>query len=218
MEPDMSRGALRLGMRALMGLALAAAAASPAWAVYKVVGPNGQVTFTDVPPAGATATPLSGLGDTPAQAPEQLPRHLRELQSNAPVVIYTTPNCSACEDGLHMLQQRGIPYARKTITSPRDAQAFKALDPGLRVPLLSVAGVQLAPGFDSAAWNQALNAAGYPPRSELPPGYHFAPGQPLVPAAAAPAGTAGPGRGAASSGQPPVVPPPNPNAPPGFKF
>ena len=32
-------------------LALLAALAAPsAWAVYKVVGPNGQITFTDVPP------------------------------------------------------------------------------------------------------------------------------------------------------------------------
>ncbi len=218
MGRNMTLGIVGRGTRALCGLALAIAAGSPAWAVYRVVGPDGTVTFTDVPPSGSTATRLPGLGNAAPPSAGQLPQHLLALQHSAPVVIYTTPQCQACEDGLHMLRERGIPYTQKSITSPRDAEAFKAIDPSLRVPLLSVAGVPLSPGFDSAAWSQALSAAGYPARSELPPGYHFAAPQPLVPPPAAPPGATGPGHASASSGQPPVVAPPNPNAPPGFKF
>ncbi|MDE2119287.1 MAG: glutaredoxin family protein [Betaproteobacteria bacterium] len=220
MGPIVTAGSLRSCARALCGLAMAAAAASPAWAVYKVVGPDGQVTFTDVPPAGATATPVPGLGDGPAPAAAELPRHLRELQRQAPVVIYTAPQCTACDDGLRMLRERGIPYTQKSVSSPQDVEAFKALDPGLTVPLLSVAGVQLPPGFNSSSWEQALSAAGYPHSSELPAGYRFAPAQPLAPAApGAPAqGPAGSGHSAGSSASPSVLPAPNPKAPPGFKF
>lgn len=214
--------AYRLGhcARALCGLALAAAAASPACAVYKVVGPDGQVTFTDVPPPGAAATPVPGVGDDAPRPAGELPPHLRELQRQAPVVIYTAPQCTACDDGLRMLRERGIPYTQKSVSSPQDVEAFRVLDPSLTVPLLSVAGVQLPPGFNSSSWEQALSAAGYPHSSELPAGYHFAPAQPLAPAApGAPArGPAGSAHAAGSSASPSVLPAPNPKAPPGFKF
>lgn len=214
----MTPGLVGSGARVLCALAVAAAAGSPAWAVYKVVGRDGTVTFTDVPPPGEPATQVPGLGNASAASSAQLPRHLRELQHDAPVVIYTTPRCQACDDGLQLLRERGIPYTQKSITSPQDAQAFKALDPSLRVPLLSVAGVPLSPGFDASSWEQALHAAGYPPKSELPPGYRFPAAQPLVPPAAAPSATTRSGSAPASAGQPSVLPPPNPNAPPGFKF
>ena len=206
--------------RALCALAVAAASASPAWAVYRVVGPDGHVTFTDVPPAGAAATLVPGLGTEPVQGANALPRHLRELQRQAPVVIYTGPQCNACDDGLRMLRERGIPYTQKSISSAQDVESFKAIDPSLQVPLLSVAGVQLPPGFNSASWGQALDAAGWPHRSELPPGYHFAPARPLTPAAASapPRGASSAARAAGSSAGPSVLPAPDPKAPPGFKF
>lgn len=209
--------AKRASTAVLLGLALCLAPAMPAWAVYKVVGPNGGVTFTDVPPAGSQAAPVTGL--PPASPRHELPEKLRQLQQQAPVVIYTTPNCKACDDGVRFLRGRGIPYTEKSVETAQDAQAFKAMDPEMRVPLLSVAGVDLPPGFDAGAWGQTLNAAGYPAKSELPPGYRFALPRPLVPASHPAAGTRGPSADpGATAAQPSVLPPPNPNAPPGFKF
>lgn len=196
----------------LLGLALCAAAAQPAWAIYKVVGPDGRVTFTDVPPASGVVQPVPGIADTPTTPDAALPPRLRDLQRQAPVVVYTTPRCTACDKGLEMLRERGIPYTEKTIATPQDAEAFKALDPDLHVPLLSVAGVRLTAGFDASAWNQALDAAGYPRKSLLPAGYRAAPAQPLVAPAASAASRGAP------AGHPPVLPTPSPHAPPGFKF
>lgn len=53
-----------------LALALLCAAAGPALAqrIYKSVGPDGRVTFTDKPPAGEVATPLSAPA-APAAAP-----------------------------------------------------------------------------------------------------------------------------------------------------
>ena len=213
------RRVLHSGAPALLGIVLLLGTAAPAWAVYKVVGPDGSVTFTDVPPSSAHAAVVPDVAATPAS---ELPRHLRELQRNAPVVIYTTPDCKACDAGVQLLRKRGIPYAEKTIVTPQDAQALKAMDPSMELPLLSVAGVDLSPGLNSGAWEQALNAAGYPRRSELPGSYRFAIPQSLVPAqSGAPAPGAAPVPApsrAAAPAQPPVVAPPDPNAPPGFKF
>ena len=219
------RNVLRLAPGLALGFALALGPAPAAWAVYKVVGPDGSVTFTDVPPSSGDATLLSG-GQTRARAPssstgEELPARLRQLEQQAPVVVYTAPGCKACDDGIQLLRQRGVPYSERTIVSPQDAQAFKAFDPQLQVPLLSVAGVKLSPGFNAGAWNQALDSAGYPQHSELPKDYRFPIPRSLTGnAAAAPglsAGTQG-AAGRASAPQPSVAPPPDPKAPPGFKF
>ncbi len=211
----MKQLAMRLAPQILVGLAMGLASTVPAWAVYKVVGPDGSVTFTDIPPSGGQASRLPGVSATPPQATGRLPAHLRQLQRQAPVLIYTSPDCKACDDGISFLRHRGIPYAARTILSPRDVRAFRAIEPGMRLPLLRVAGVDLAPGFSAAAWSQALNAAGYPRRSELPPGYRFAIPRPLAPNPAAPLRGQTP---AAAATQPPVQAPPDPNAPPGFKF
>lgn len=210
---------LRLRPRLLLGLVLAAAATTPAWAVYKVVGPDGSVTFTNIPPSapsGSVAT-VPGIAASPADAGNRLPARLSSLQRTAPVVIYTTPGCKACKDGVRLLQHKGIPYTEKTIVSAQDAAAFKRMDPGMRVPLLRIAGVELPPGFDAAAWEQSLHAAGYPEQSELPKGYRFALPQPLVPQQPAQPPRL-PAAAAASVPPAPVLPPPNPHAPPGFRF
>jgi glutaredoxin len=219
------RNVLRLAPGLVLGLALALGAAPAAWAVYKVVGPDGSVTFTDVPPSSGDATLLSGQRaqrrEPSPGTGDELPPQLRKLEQQAPVLIYTAPGCKACDDGIQLLRQRGVPYSEKTIVSPQDAQAFKAFDPQLQVPLLSVAGVRLSPGFNAGAWNQALDSAGYPQHSELPKDYRFPIPQPLTGNAAAAPGlnAAAPGpAGRASPPQPSVAPPPDPRAPPGFKF
>lgn len=219
------RHVLRLAPGFALGFALLLGPAPAAWAVYKVVGPDGSVTFTDVPPSSGGAAVQRSTAPR-AQAPasaggDELPPRLRQLQQQAPVVVYTAPACKACDDGIELLRQRGVPYDEKTIVSPQDAEAFKALDPGMQVPLLSVAGVKLSPGFNSAAWNQALNSAGYPQHSELPKDYRFAIPRPLAGTPAPLPGLPGSARapaGTTSPPQPSVAPPPDPNAPPGFKF
>jgi len=81
----------------LLGLALAATAAQ-AQGVYRVVGPDGAVTFTDRPPdAAARVEPLVRSGAPPASP--ALPPGLREVAARFPVVLYTVPQCAPCDRG-----------------------------------------------------------------------------------------------------------------------
>ncbi|MHB1666649.1 MAG: glutaredoxin family protein [Thiomonas sp.] len=200
---------------------LAALAAPSAWAVYKVVGPNGQITFTDIPPS-RPGEQVERIG-TPAQAQSEqgasrVPADLQPVVRKYPVVIYTTPQCPACDDGVHLLRQRGIPYSDKSVATPADVTAYKRISDGSeKLPLLTVAGVRLPVGFAPDAWNQALTAAGYPQQSRLPKDFAFAAPEDLVPVAAAsrPAKKASNPEGLPAA---PVLPPPNPKAPPGFQF
>jgi glutaredoxin len=205
-----------------LAMVLALLLAPSAWAVYKVVGPDGHVTFTDIPPsrAGEQVQHLA----IPAQAQRGqgaslIPTELAPVVRQYPVVIYTTPQCPACDDGIKFLRARGVPYTDKSITTPADVTAYKRVSHGSEtLPLLTVAGVQVRVGFDPAAWGQALTVAGYPQRSILPNDFTFATPEPLVPTAAASrpgADQAGNADGLPAS---PVQPPPNPKAPPGFQF
>jgi glutaredoxin len=217
----MRRPALMSMRTTILAAAIALLLAPSAWAVYKVVGPNGQITFTDIPPSRPGEQVQRVNTATPSQADQgasRIPADLQPVVRKYPVVIYTTPQCPACDDGVQLLRQRGVPYADKSITTPGDVTAYKRVSEGSeKLPLLTVAGVRLPVGFAPGPWNQALTAAGYPQQSHLPKDYAFAAPEALVPVAAA----SRPAKKAShADGLPPaqVLPPPNPKAPPGFQF
>lgn len=167
-------------------LAVAAAAALPAGAqqVFRIVGPDGKVTFSDQPPADAAAkaSPATA-GQRSAGAStgnSALPFELRQVASRYPVTLYTGPNCAPCASGRTFLSGRGVPFAERTVSTAEDIEALNRLTGGsAALPLLSV-GVQQLKGFSEPEWGQFLDAAGYPRSSQLPPGYRHAAATPLV--------------------------------------
>jgi hypothetical protein len=199
-----------------MTLALLAAA-SPAQALYKVVGPDGKVTYTDRPPVESTKVQPLGASGAP-DASESLPFELRQIASRYPVTLYTTGNCQACDAGRVQLRQRGVPYSEKTVSTPEDVEAYTKLSGSSDLPLLQI-GLQQLRGYSPGEWSSYLDAAGYPKQSSLPNTYQYAAASPLV----APKPTPAPQQAAASAPvaaapRPAPPPPPAGNAPPGFKF
>jgi glutaredoxin len=158
---------------------------SPAQALYKVVGPDGKVSYTDRPPIASndkisTVKPSGATTavDNPATS---LPAALRPVASKFPVVLYvTTSDCEPCNAGRSFLKQRGIPYAERSVTTTEDAEAFKRIAGANDVPALTI-GSQVLRGFSGSEWAQYLDAAGYPATSTLPSGYQHAEATPLVP-------------------------------------
>jgi hypothetical protein len=67
-------------------------AASPCHAQYKVVGPDGKVTYTDRAPASSNGkiTSLTARGGT-AVGDAALPLELRQAAARYPVTLYVTP-------------------------------------------------------------------------------------------------------------------------------
>lgn len=195
------------------------AASAPAWAIYKIVGPDGQITFSDIPPSNPGKDKVQQLSVSGQPQPDtaRLPAALREAMRKYPVTLYVTHDCPACDAGRKLLQERGVPFSERTVNTPADIQAYKKLvGDDLRMPRLALGSTRLSAGFNAESWNAALDAAGYPSKNELPKGYTQPAPQPLAPPrveapkASAPAGSALPAV--------PVKPPPNPKAPPGFQF
>lgn len=188
--------------------------------VYRIVGADGKVTFSDKPPASAEQGKITGTGvgaSSSAAGGSGLPFELRQVASKYPVTLYTAPQCAPCAGGRSMLTARGIPFAERTVSTPEDiAQFNKQMGDG-SLPVLNV-GAQRVKGFSESEWTQYLDAAGYPKTSILPAGFKNAAPSPLV-AVQKPAETA---PKAAEKPAPAVEPPPapaiTPTNPAGIQF
>ena len=183
---------------------LGATAVSIAQPVFRIVGPDGKVTFSDKPPAVSNAKVTSAAGSSGGGvASSSLPFELRQVAQKYPVTLYTGENCSPCQSARSMLITRGVPFSEKTVTTADDSQALLRLSGENSLPFATIGGQQLK-GFSEAEWTQFLNAAGYPAASTLPSTYRQSAATPLVTVAAAPATTApaAPARAAAPTPQP----------------
>jgi glutaredoxin len=176
---------------ALLGALLLASL--PSWALYKVVGPDGKVTYTDRAPVDASSkvSPVGRDGVSAVSAPETnpgptLPLELRQVMAKYPVTLYTAPDCAPCDGARQLLQQRGVPYAEKRVLSEADAAAFEAAVGSRTVPSATI-GKQPLRGFAANDWSVYLDAAGYPRESRLPRNWQAAAPTTVVarPAAAA---------------------------------
>ena len=176
--------------------------------VYRIVGPDGKVSFSDQPPpvtSNARATTSAGSrGASSGAAGSALPYELRQIANKYPVTLYTSENCGPCTSARSLLTGRGIPFTEKTILTPEDSKALQRLSGETSLPFATIGGQQLN-GFSDAEWTQFLNAAGYPAASVLPANYRQAAATPLVVVAAAPTD-------APAAANP--VPPARPAAPP----
>ncbi len=163
-----------------MTSALLALTAAQAQTVYRVVGPDGRVSFTDQPPApGEKATATSG-GKSVSAAPSGLPLELRQATSKYPVTLYTATDCSPCAGGRELLTSRGVPFTERTVNTAEDGEALKRLSGDLSLPLLTI-GTQRIKGLTPTEWEQYLTAAGYPATSLLPRNYRNPAATPLAP-------------------------------------
>ena len=165
-----------LALSLLMTLACAGAQAQ---GVYRIVGPDGKVTFSDRPPAEGNAQPARAAAAAPASANGALPYELRQVASRFPVTLYTGNDCAPCTSARNMLNARGVPFTERTVNTNEDIDALQRLSGSTSLPFGSIGGQQLS-GFSEAEWAQYLDAAGYPKQSQLPRNYRAPAPAPLV--------------------------------------
>lgn len=155
--------------------------------VYRIVGPDGKVSFSDQPPpsakgANAPATSSSAAGSDSFTS-GRLPFELAKVARQFPVVLYSGKDCAPCNSGRNLLVNRGIPFSEKTVENNESIDALKQLSGQSSLPLLSIGSQQLK-GFSDTNWSQYLSAAGYPEKSALPSSYKRPGAAPLAEAKA----------------------------------
>jgi glutaredoxin len=190
----------------------------PAAAQYKVIGPDGRVTYTDRPPSdsGARVTTLKSGAVNEAPAPQDaLPQDLRQAATRFPVTLYSAADCPPCEIARQLLVQRGVPFTEKLIVSEDDAAAMERVLGARTVPSLTI-GSQALRGLSQTDWTAYLDAAGYPRESKLPKNWQAPAATPLA-VRSRPRPASAPGAASAPAPSTPTATPPV-VAPGGIRF
>lgn len=155
-------------------------AAPSAHALFKIVGPDGRVTYTDRVPSASEGRVMPVDGMTGRASDPALPFALRQVATRFPVTLYTASNCGeACALGRSLLAKRGVPYTERTAETDEEREAWVRLVGGLEAPVLKV-GEQMLRGYAPVAWDETLDVAGYPRQSLLPANYQAPPAMPMI--------------------------------------
>lgn len=153
---------------------------TPSHALYKVVGPDGKITYTDVQPSPSKTGKVTAVGsNAAAQNEASLPLELRQPVARYPVTLYVTNACEPCNTGRQFLRQRGVPFNERTIATTEDVDALQRLTGGREAPALTI-GAQTVRGLSQEIWTSYLDAAGYPRESRLPGNYQYPLAAPLT--------------------------------------
>jgi glutaredoxin len=188
-------------MKRVVSASIVLFAAWSAHAQYKVVGPDGRVTYTDRPPPAEQGQAVQMRAGSGGSTQPALPLALKEPATKFPVILYTAPECGPCDEGRALLRQRGIPYTERAAANNADREAWVKIVGSADAPALAIGGQWLR-GYSPSQWNSYLDTAGYPRESKLPPGYVQPAPLPLVERVAVP-----------RAEPPPPAPPPAPEAP-----
>ncbi len=160
---------------------LCAGLTTQAQTIFRIIGPDGKVTFSDKPPVSAEQGKVAatGTGAAAAASVAALPFELRQATSRYPVTLYTATDCGSCAAGRSLLSNRGVPFSERTVSTAEDIAALQRLSGESSVPFLTIGGQRIK-GYSDIEWTQYLDAAGYPKASMLPAGYKQAAASPLV--------------------------------------
>lgn len=150
-----------------IGATFAFAAAVGAQTVYKSVGPDGKVVYSDSPPVdGKNARkmkfdnlPASPLPAAARASVEQLKRSSSTaVPATTAVVLYSASWCGYCKAAKAYLGAHGIAYREIDVDTESGQAAYAQAGGGNGIPLL-VAGGQRVQGFSQSAYD-----ALFPPR------------------------------------------------------
>lgn len=168
-------------------LALAACAPAAADQVYKWTDEHGTVNYTPYPPpASARDVQQKRVGGNSIQT-SGVPYGLQEAVKNFPISLYTTSDCGEpCDQARAHLKKRGVPFTEKNPQLPDENENFKKLSGSgdTQVPLMIVGSLRNVKGYLASDYDAALDQAGYPKTSALPPSATLPMPTPAAPAPA----------------------------------
>ena len=151
----------------LLACALAASAAIPAQTVYKSIGPDGKVVYSDrAPTTGRLEKEMkfelasSALPASAASYMEQFrkahPNGTGQAAAGKGVTLYSAAWCGYCKQAKAWLAGHGVAYTDVDIDAPGGMSALaRASGGGAGVPVLVVDGRPMN-GFSASAYDAAL--------------------------------------------------------------
>jgi glutaredoxin len=172
---------MKIALFACAAAALLAANSAAAQSLFKIVGPDGRVTYTDRVPSSSEGRAVPVNRETGGANDPALPFALRQIAARFPVTLFTSSDCGeGCSMARSLLARRGIPYRERTASSAEERDAWTSIVGGTESPTLHV-GAQALRGFAPSTWEETLDLAGYPKTSALPSSYQPPAATPLIP-------------------------------------
>ncbi|NRF65500.1 glutaredoxin family protein [Aquincola sp. S2] len=138
--------------------------AAHAQTLYKSIGPDGKVVYSDRPPAEGRVDKTLQFENLPSSAvPAATLSYVEQLkrmkQSALPptngLVLYSAAWCGYCRKAKAFLAGKGVSYQEIDIDTPDGKAAFAQAGGGRGVPLLLVNGQKIQ-GFSPEAYEFAL--------------------------------------------------------------
>lgn len=129
---------------------------------YRWIDEQGRVHYTDTPPP-ATAKNVEKKNLKRNAAGGQDDPQLAKAAKDSPVTLYSHPDCKApCDTARAILAKRAIPFQEVSVVDQERYDELKRLSGDAQVPVL-VVGKRVERAPIEAAYNEALDQAGYPP-------------------------------------------------------
>jgi arsenate reductase-like glutaredoxin family protein len=151
---------VRFCLLSLLALTFSASAQT----LYKWVGKDGKVHYSDQPPPKEIKKVEKPRLSNSTIETSGMSFEALEAAKNFPVTLYTTPECGPeCATARELLSRRGIPFSESRVVTTNDGDTFKkALGTDkLLFPAL-VVGKSKQIGFEQDIWHELLDTAGYP--------------------------------------------------------
>ncbi len=175
--PSYANARNNLMMRALLAVTALLASQLAAAQQYRWTDESGRVHYTDTPPP-ATAKDVQRKRMTGNAVGAQGSYDLATAIKNSPVTLYSHPDCKEiCQTARDVLNKRGVPFTEVSANDEAKIEQLRRVSGSLRVPVL-VVGSQVETTISAAAYNQALDLAGYPKAGAVPPRSQAAPAEP----------------------------------------
>jgi hypothetical protein len=152
-----------------IAILMCALLASPLYAaqLYRWIDDKGNVEWRDTPPPPTAKKVEQRTINTGVIPESELPYSVKQAVKNFPVTLWATDCGNLCDRARAHLNRRGVPYTEKNPQS--DFETFKkASGGGGEVPLLFVGSNRLK-GYLESEWDSALDIAGYPRTTLMPP-------------------------------------------------
>lgn len=138
--------------------------------LYRWVDDSGKVHYSDLAPSSGAKNLEKRALSARQGSSAGLPYALQQAAGNFPVTLYTSEGCKeTCVQARELLDKRGVPYDEVTVSGEADLAQLKKLSGANAVPVITV-GRETYKGFESGMYQSALDSAGYPSSSLLPPG------------------------------------------------
>src|SRR3569832_1844769 len=104
-------------IRIILPILLLISAATAQAQLYKWVGPDGKVTYSDTPPPSSAREVEEKSVNAGSGGSVNLPFEVAEAAKNHPVTLYTGKQCTPNNKNHTQHKKHGIPFREKTVSS-----------------------------------------------------------------------------------------------------